>query len=183
VQKEFPEVYKNVKLEDFYLNFNRVTPSLIRVESDEVTYNLHIVIRFELEKELIDGSIEVKDLPKIWNDKYFEYLGVKVPNDAQGVLQDVHWSAGLFGYFPTYTLGNLYSAQFFNKAKQDIMNLDRLFEKGKFQPLLEWLRKNIHQHGRLYQAGELCERVTGEPLNSDYYADYISAKYGKLYKL
>jgi carboxypeptidase Taq len=183
VQKEFPEAYKKIKLEDFYLNLNRVMPSLIRVESDEVTYNMHVVIRFELEKELIDGSIEVKDLAKIWNDKYYEYLGVKVPNDAQGVLQDVHWSAGLFGYFPTYTLGNLYSAQFFNKARQDIMNLDRLFEKGKFQPLLEWLRKNIHQHGRLYTAGELCKRVTGEPLNSDHYVNYISAKYVQLYQL
>lgn len=183
LQKFFTKPFNNLQLEEFYNIINLVKPSLIRTEADEVTYNLHIVIRFEIEKELIDGSIEVKDLPKIWNSKYKEYLGVKIPDDATGVLQDVHWSAGLFGYFPTYTLGNLYSAQFYNKAKQDMPNLEKLFSKGKFQPFLSWLRTNIHEHGKLFTAAELCQRVTGEGLNPEHYMRYITGKYNKIYKI
>ncbi len=183
LQNFFPEPYSSISVEEFYKLINNVGPSLIRVESDEVTYNLHIIIRFEIEKELIEGSIEVSDLPKIWSAKYKEYLGVDVPNDGVGVLQDVHWASGLFGYFPTYTLGNLYSAQFYQQAKKEVMNMEQIFEKGQFQPFLEWLRKNIHQHGKLYTASELCVRVTGEPLNSKYYIDYLKEKFGSLYKI
>ncbi len=183
VQEYFPEKYNKGNVDDFYQALNQVQPSLIRIKSDEVTYNMHIIIRFEIEKELIEGSIDVRDLPIIWNSKHKEYLNIDVPNDAQGVLQDVHWSSGLFGYFPTYTLGNLYSAQFFQQAKKEIVNLDELFEKGQFLPLREWLRKAIHQHGKLYTAAELCQKVTGEALNSKYYTQYLEEKFGQLYKL
>ncbi|HYE22265.1 MAG TPA: carboxypeptidase M32 [Verrucomicrobiae bacterium] len=183
LQKTFPEPFKKMKLDEFYPYINQVEPSLIRYESDEVTYNLHIIIRFEIEKELVEGSIDVGDLPKIWNSKYKDYLGITIPDDAHGVLQDVHWANGLVGYFPTYTLGNLYSAQFYQQAKKEIMNLEKFFEKGKFQPFLEWLRKNIHQHGKQYSAAQLCERITGEGLNSKYYIDYLTTKFNKLYSL
>lgn len=182
-KQHFPHALDKINLEQFFKAINAVKPSLIRTESDEVTYNLHIIIRFEIEKALIEGTIEVNDLPKIWNEKYKEYLGVEVPNDTQGILQDVHWSGGLFGYFPTYSLGNLYSAQFFAQASKDIENLDNLFEKGQFQPFLQWLRTNIHQHGKMYSAHDLCQRVTGDGLNPKHYIDYITQKFSALYGL
>ncbi len=183
LQKSFPVPFKQITLDKFYRTVNHVIPSLIRVESDEVTYNLHIIIRFEIEKELMEGTIEVEDLPKIWNAKYLEYFGLKVSNDGLGVLQDVHWATGAIGYFPTYTLGNLYSAQFYSQAKKDIGNLELLFAKGQFLPFLQWLRQNIHRHGRKYSAGELCEQITGEPLNIQCYIDYLKHKFGKIYDL
>jgi carboxypeptidase Taq len=146
------------------------------VEADETTYNLHIVLRFEIEKGLIEGTIKVADLPEVWNAKMKQYLGVDVPDDAQGVLQDVHWSHGTIGYFPTYTLGNIYAAQLYNKAKSEIPSLEAGFSKGEFTPLLKWLRKNIHQEGSRYYPEDLIKKVTGEGLNSKYLIDYLKAK-------
>ncbi|OGI30960.1 MAG: hypothetical protein A2271_04785 [Candidatus Moranbacteria bacterium RIFOXYA12_FULL_35_19] len=183
IQKEFPVNFSNISQENFYKAINIVKPSFIRTEADEVTYNLHIIMRFEIEKDLIEGSIAVEDLPKIWNSKVKEYFGLEVPNDALGVLQDVHWSSGLIGYFPTYTLGNLYSAQFYNIAKRELLNLEKELAMGHFEHLLSWLRKNIHIHGKLFSADELVEKVTGEKLNSQYFINYIKDKYSKIYKL
>ena len=159
LQKEFPEPFKKVALDDFLKVINKVAPSLIRTEADEVTYNLHIILRFEIEKEMIEGSIDLKDLPKIWKSKMKEYLGVDVPSDALGVLQDVHWSIGLIGYFPTYAFGNLYSAQFFSKMKKDIPDTDKKMVKGDFVEIKKWLNKKIHAHGKTYKAGELVKKV------------------------
>lgn len=181
MQKKFPVPFAKIKFDDFYRAINSVQPSLIRTEADEVTYNLHIIMRFEIEKELLDGSIEAKDLPKIWNAKVREYFGLKVPSDALGVLQDVHWSGGSIGYFPTYTLGNLYASQFYAVAKKDISDLEDKFSRGQFLQFKEWLRKNIHIHGKLYSASELVEKVTGEKLNSQYFIDYIKNKYSEIY--
>lgn len=164
--KYFGESAIKFSPEELYLWLNRIQPGFIRVEADEVTYNLHIVLRFEIEKALMEGEIKVADLPAIWNEKMKKYLGVDVPDDAQGVLQDVHWSHGLIGYFPTYCLGNIYAAQLFNKAEADIPDLKKKFEKGEFDDLLKWLRKNIHQAGGHYHAQELIKKVTGEGLNS-----------------
>jgi carboxypeptidase Taq len=183
LQKEFPQPFCKVNFDAFYKVLNKVEPSLIRVEADEVTYNLHIIIRFEIEKELIEGTIDPKDLPKIWNDKYKSYFGIKVPNDALGVLQDVHWSAGLFGYFPTYTLGNIYSAQWFAKFKSEHKDAEKQFEKGNFSVLKKWLNEKIHQHGKLYTADKLVQKVTGEVLNINHYLKYLQEKYSDIYKL
>lgn len=179
LQKEFPEPFKKVALDDFLKVINKVAPSLIRTEADEVTYNLHIILRFEIEKEMIEGSIDLKDLPKIWKSKMKEYLGVDVPSDALGVLQDVHWSIGLIGYFPTYAFGNLYSAQFFSKMKKDIPDTDKKMVKGDFVEIKKWLNKKIHAHGKTYKAGELVKKVTGEDLNSRYFIEYLKEKYKK----
>jgi len=183
LQKQFPDPFGKVKFDDFYRAINFVEPSLIRVEADEVTYSLHIILRFEIEKELIEGSIEVEDLPKIWNAKIEEYLGIKVPNDASGVLQDVHWSGGGIGYFPSYTLGNLYAAQFYNTAKKDILNLEEEIAAGEFSHLREWLRQKIHIHGKMFSADSLVREVTGEPLTSQFFIDYLKEKYGEIYKI
>lgn len=183
LQKEFPDHFSKIKLEEFYKAINIVKPSLIRVEADEVTYNLHIIMRFEIEKDLIEGSISPRDLPKIWNGKVREYFGLNVPSDALGVLQDVHWSGGNIGYFPTYALGNLYSAQFYNTAEKEILNLEKEIKKGSFEHLLNWLRKNIHVHGKFYSSEKLVEKVTGEKLSSKYFIEYIKNKYSEIYEL
>jgi len=183
LSKKFPTPFSKVSLNNFYKIVNDVKPSLIRTEADEVTYNLHIIMRFEIEKELLDGSIEVEDLPKIWNSKVKEYFGIDVPSDALGVLQDVHWSGGMIGYFPTYTLGNLYAAQFYQAAKKDIANLEEKFSKGEFSQFKQWLNQNIHIHGKLYSADELIKKVTGEKLTSKYFTDYIKDKYSRIYKI
>ena len=183
LQKQFPKPFAKTKFDDFYRAINFVEPSLIRVEADEVTYSLHIILRFEIEKELIEGSIEVEDLPKIWNAKMNEYLGVKVPNDANGVLQDVHWSGGGVGYFPSYALGNLYAAQFFQAAKKDLIDLEKEIAAGEFGHLREWLRQKIHIHGKMFSADGLVREVTGEPLTSQYFIDYLKKKYGEIYDL
>ncbi|MDO8591536.1 MAG: carboxypeptidase M32 [bacterium] len=171
MQKHFGKL--PYKPEELHLWLNRVQPSLIRVESDEVTYNLHIMVRYELEKAMIENRLEVDDLPQAWSKKMEEYLGVKVPNDAKGVLQDIHWSHGTLGYFPTYSLGNLYAAQLFSKISQDIPNLQKKFADGDFKPFLKWLRQNIHQYGRRYQPEELIQLATGEPLNTKYLWDHL----------
>lgn len=183
LQKLFPENLSTVSVEDFYKAMNIVKPSLIRTSADELTYHFHIMIRFEVEKGLIEGSIEVEDLPDYWNKKYKEYLNIDVPNNTKGVLQDIHWSHGSFGYFPTYSLGSFYAAQFFNQAQKDIPNLIEQIEKGNTQTLLNWLREKIHQHGKFYSAEELCTVVTGEKLNFSYFMEYAKAKYSGLYGL
>jgi carboxypeptidase Taq len=182
-QQTFPDALKNVSLDDFYFAINDSRPSLIRTESDEVTYNLHILIRFELELALINDELKVADLPEAWHAKYRQYLGIQSPTDSDGVLQDVHWSSGAFGYFPTYSLGNLYAAQFFEKAQQDLGDLHKMFARGEFMPLREWLRRNIHSHGRRYPAAELGRRVTGHPLSHDALIRHLRGKFGPLYDL
>lgn len=180
-QRLFRNSLQDVKLDDFYAAINDVKPSYIRVEADEATYNLHILLRFELERALLTGDLKPADAAGEWNSRFKKYFGIEVDKDSNGCLQDVHWSAGLIGYFPTYTLGNLYSAQFFAKVRQDIPDLDRQFENGQFAPLLKWLRTNIHQHGQRYRAGKLCEKVTGKPLDHQPLMDYMNAKYGEIY--
>ncbi len=175
--------FKKISLADFYGAINCVQPSLIRVDADEVTYNLHIILRFEIEKLLIDGQIEVEDLPSIWNQKVKEYLGLEVKNDSEGVLQDVHWSDGSFGYFPSYALGNLYAAQFYGAALKEIPDLLSQIAKGNFKNLLKWLRKNIHVHGRYYSADELLVKVTDEGFSAAPFINYIKNKYTQLYNI
>jgi carboxypeptidase Taq len=180
-QQAFPQALANVKLDDFYFAVNESKPSLIRVEADEATYNLHILIRFELEQAIIEGDLDVNDLPAAWNGRYREYLGIEPPDDKDGVMQDVHWSAGLFGYFPTYALGNLYASQFFEACQRDLGNLDELMRRGEFLPILQWLQTNIHAHGQRYRAAELVQKVTGQPLSSAPLLRHLKAKFGALY--
>lgn len=180
-RQTFRGALAGVPLGRFYGAINDVRPSLIRVEADEFTYNLHILIRFELEQALISGELKVADLPAAWNEKYRDYLGIVVPSNADGVLQDIHWSAGLFGYFPTYSLGNLYAAQFFEQADQDLGGLDRQIERGEFQHLGKWLKTKIHTHGQRYTASELVERITGKPLSHEPLLKHLRAKYDLLY--
>jgi len=174
LKKYFGEL--NFDEDQLFLSLNRVKPNPIRVESDEVTYNLHIVLRYELEKELIEGRMKVSDLPEAWNAKVKQYLGLDINNDAEGVLQDVHWSHGSFGYFPTYTLGNIYAAQLFNTAEKDIQGLSDGFAKGNFAPLLEWLRTNIHSAARRYAPDELIQKATKEAPTSKYLLEHLTQK-------
>jgi len=183
LKQYFPGQLKEVSAGDFYKAMNVVEPSLVRTSADELTYHFHILIRFEIEKALIEGSLEVKDLPAYWNKKYKEYLGVDVPDDARGVLQDIHWSHGSFGYFPTYSLGSFYAAQFFAQAEKEITGLSNLIQKGELAPLREWLRNKIHIYGKQYSAEELCIRITGEKLNFEYFMKYAGLKYSALYEL
>ncbi len=180
-QRIFKESLGDVKLDDFYAAINDVKPSYIRVEADEATYNLHILLRFELERPLLTGDLKPADAPGEWNSRFKKYFGIDVDKDSNGCLQDVHWSAGYIGYFPTYTLGNLYSAQFFAKAKEDISDLTKQFENGQFSGLREWLRKNIHLHGQRYRANLLVEKVTGKPLSHKPLIDYMNQKYSEIY--
>jgi carboxypeptidase Taq len=183
LQEHFPEQLNHIQLDDFYRAVNAVEPSFIRVEADELTYNLHIMVRYEIEKALIAGEIEVKDLPAIWNGKMQEYLGITPVNDSEGVLQDIHWSFGGFGYFPSYSLGNLYAAQILNKIQQDVPEFYESIEKGNFQVIQKWLKGNIHQYGSLYTPNELIVKATGEELNADYLVKYLEEKYSRVYKL
>lgn len=183
LQQAFPAALADTPLDDFYFAVNESTPSLIRVEADEATYNLHILVRFELEVALLDDNLTVADLPGAWNEKYQSYLGITPPDDASGVLQDVHWSAGLIGYFPTYALGNLYASQFFEQAQQDLGDLEGEFARGEFAPLLEWLRTHIHQYGQRYTAAELVQQVTGRELDSAPLLRHLRGKFGGLYGL
>ena len=181
-QQAFP-VLNGVSPDDFYFAINDVQPSLIRVDADEVTYNLHILIRFELELAMIEDQLQASDLPGAWREKYQRYLGITPPNDADGALQDVHWAAGLFGYFPTYSLGNLYAGQFFDKAKAELGDLNAAFRRGEFRPLLDWLREHIHRQGQRWSANELAIEVTGKPLSHESWFRQIRAKYSELYRL
>ena len=181
-KENFPENMKNVSAEDLWKSVNIVQPSLIRTESDEATYNLHIMIRYEIEKKLISGEIEVDDLPEIWCDMYEKFLGIKVPNNSLGVLQDVHWSMGAFGYFPTYTLGNLYSAQLLSAAKKDLGDINKQIKQGNFTPLLEWMRKKIHSRGSIIEPAELIKEATGNFPSSDEFVEYLENKISDLYQ-
>ncbi len=182
-QAAFPDALSGVSLDEFFFAVNGVSPSLIRVEADEATYNLHIIIRFELEQALVSGDLRVADLPQAWNEKYQTYLGIAPPSNADGVLQDIHWSAALFGYFPTYSLGNLYAAQFFDKADQELGGLQSQFAQGEFAPLKQWLNENIHQPGQCYTATELLEKTVGAPLHHDALMQHLQAKLAPLYGL
>ena len=182
LQEKFSE-YNGIDFNEFYKAVNNVESSLIRTESDELTYGLHIIIRYEIEKMLINDEIKVEDLPNIWNEKYKEYLGIEPKNDSEGVLQDIHWAGGSFGYFPSYALGNLYGAQFLNTMTKDIINLNELIEKGDLSKVHEWLKENIHKYGSIYKPTELIKRVTGEELSSKYFIAYLNKKYKEIYNL
>jgi carboxypeptidase Taq len=178
VQQAFPAALADVDAESFYRSVNRVHPSFIRVDADEATYGLHIVIRFELEQELIAGTLDTADLPDAWNARVYEYLGLEVTDDRLGVLQDVHWSGGSFGYFPTYQLGNVISLQIWERAAEAIADIEAKIERGEFGELHEWLRSNVYAHGRKYMPSELLERVVGGPLDAEPYLRYLRAKFG-----
>ncbi len=179
--KEFPEQFGKVSVEQLYGAANKAGPSLVRVEADEVTYNLHILLRFEIETDLLEGRLKVEDVPVVWNEKMEKYLGIRPEKDADGVLQDIHWSLGSMGYFPTYTLGNIIAVQLFNKALSDIPGLYSTFERGEFKPLLAWLRDNIHVHGRKYTPNELLKRVLNDTLQVAPFLRYIEEKYSMIY--
>ena len=176
----FPDAPK-VDVDTIWSCLHTVKPSLIRVEADQGTYNLHVAVRFELERALFSGRLEARDLPAAWDDLYQEYLGVRSPDAARGVLQDIHWSQGMFGYFPTYTLGTMAAAQLFAAASRDLGDLEAAFSEGNFQPLLRWLREKIHRHGSRYDAGELIERVTGKPLTHDDLLAHLSRTTDEVY--
>jgi carboxypeptidase Taq len=182
-QQQFDAALSDVSGTEFYKAINHVTPSLIRVEADEATYNLHIIIRFEIEQEIINGDLQADDVRDAWNARYRELLGVVPESDADGVLQDVHWSAGLIGYFPTYALGNLYASQFFEAAENELGNLDTMFSEGEFLPLKDWLKENIHQLGKRYRADELGELVSGSPLSHSPLMRHLQRKLAPIYGL
>jgi carboxypeptidase Taq len=177
VQQHFPEQFKHINADNFYKAINIVEPSFIRIEADELTYHFHIMIRYEIEKMLIGDEISVDDIPTIWNQKYFDYMGIKVPDDKHGCLQDIHWSHGSFGYFPTYSIGSFYAAQFYHYAKLQINELDEMVMNGEFEPLLKWLRNHVHQYGRLKSAKEICENICGKPLDVKYFINYAKEKF------
>ena len=183
LQETFPSQLGNVSLPEFYKGINKVEPSFIRVEADEATYNMHIMLRLELEIAMIEGSVKTKDLPELWNTKVEEYLGITPPNDAVGVLQDIHWSFGGLGYFSTYALGNLISVQLWEKINEDIPNLNEQIRQGKFDALLGWLRKNVHVHGRKYEPQELVQKATGSKITPEPYLHYLEGKYSEIYGL
>ncbi len=183
VQKSFSNSLGKVEGGDFYQAINASAPSLIRVEADEATYDLHIIIRFELEKLLLDETLAVADLPEAWNEKYVEYLGIRPNNHAEGVLQDIHWSAGLVGYFPTYTLGNIFAAQFFASADEELGDLESQFEKGEFSGLKNWLNRNIHDHGAQFNSEQLVEKVVGEGPSHKNLVNHLKSKFGTIYEL
>jgi len=177
----FPQQFKTVSKEQFLKAINKVQPSLIRTEADELTYHFHVMIRYELEKRLIEGSLKVKDIPVYWNEQYKALLGLQVPDDKRGCLQDVHWSHGSFGYFATYSLGSFYAAQFWEQAKKDIPNLQlEISTEGKTSSLLSWLRSNVHRYGRFYTSDELCKLITGKSLDSAVFVSYLKKKLGNL---
>lgn len=183
LQTVFPENLGTLSLDDFYKGINQIAPNAIRTEADELHYHFHVLIRFEIEKGLMEGSIEVDNLDKIWNQKYAEYMGIEITNDKEGILQDIHWSHGSIGYFPTYSLGSFYAAQFFAQAQKEIPNLIDYISNGDNSHLLAWLRTNIHQHGRYYTPKALCIKITGEKLNFKYFMDYAKQKFGSIYEI
>ncbi len=178
LQKTFPGALRGVELERFLRAINRARPSFIRVDADEATYSLHIILRFELEQELLSGSLSTKDLPEAWNTRFKEYLGLDVPEDRLGVLQDVHWSGGSFGYFPTYALGNVVGLQIWERARTELPDLDEQFARGEFGPLHEWLREHVYRHGRKFTPQELLERVVGGGMDAGPYVRYLLDKFG-----
>lgn len=181
LQAVFPNNLGEIPLDDFYKGINQIAPNEIRTEADELHYHFHVLIRFEIEKELMEGTLEVEDLDKVWNQKYAEYMGIEITNDNDGILQDIHWSHGSIGYFPTYSLGSFYAAQFFAQAEKEIPNLKKEISEGNNSNLLSWLRQNIHTHGRYFTPEELCIKITGEKLNFKYFMDYAKQKFGSIY--
>jgi carboxypeptidase Taq len=182
LKKYFKQLEK-VNLSQFYKAINKVAPTFIRVESDEVTYSLHVILRFELEKKLIEGTLQVDEIPEAWNELMGTYLGIIPPTDREGCLQDIHWSMGAFGYFPTYTLGNLYAAHFFDAFEKKYPDWEEAVAKGNITFLTEWLKDKIHRHGRLYNAHELVKRVSGKKTSETLYLKYLTEKYGEIYHL
>lgn len=183
LQQTFHHQLRAVDMEHFYAAINRVKPSMIRVEADELTYNLHIMLRFEIEQDLIEGRTKPEELPEIWNAKMHDYLGITPHTDAEGVLQDVHWSFGAFGYFPTYTLGNLYAVQFYEQARQEIPHLEDEIAAGQLMVLRRWLGQKIHRWGRMFTPDRLAQRVTGTSISPEPFLHYVERKYGELYRL
>jgi carboxypeptidase Taq len=181
LKKYFPTQFQNITPEQFYKGINKVQPSLIRTEADELTYHFHVMIRYDIEKMLIDGSIKTKDIPAYWNEHYQKYLGIQVPDDKQGCLQDVHWSHGSFGYFATYSLGSLYAAQLYATFTKQNPSFEKEVALGNTADLLQWLRQQIHQYGRYYTSEALCSKATGETLDSKYFMDYAAKKYSDIY--
>lgn len=179
LQELFPGPLGRVPLDAFYRGINRVQPSLIRVEADEATYNLHIMLRMDLEIAMLEGRLEAAGLPGAWNAKMEEYLGMVPPDDAQGVLQDIHWSGGMIGYFPTYALGNLMAAQLWERIGRDIPDLEDRIRRGEFSALLGWLRENVHRHGRKFTPQEMMRRITGSGIDPAPYVRYLEGKFGK----
>jgi len=178
LQSIFPDVLGSVDRDRFVAGVNAVRPGLIRIDADEVTYGLHIILRFEIELDLLHGRLAIPDLPEAWNAKVREYLGVDVPDDAHGVLQDMHWSIGLFGYFPTYQLGNVISVQIWEQARAALGDVEEQFARGEFGPLREWLTENVYRHGRVYTPEELVRRITGGDLDAKPYLAYLQEKFG-----
>lgn len=183
LQQTFPDALKNIDLADFYKAVNLVQPSLIRTDADEITYHFHIMIRYEIEKQLLAGEIKAKEVKEAWNAAYKEYLNIEVPSDNQGVLQDVHWSHGGFGYFPTYSIGSFIAAQLEHQMVKDIPNYIQMQEQGDYSAILNWLREKVHQHGKAYSMQELCKEITGESLNFNYFLNYAKKKYSEIYDL
>ena len=182
LKDHFPQ-FDSMDLDEYFKTINVVKPSLIRIEADEVTYSLHIMLRYEIEKMLINEGLAVKDLPKIWNEKMKEYFDIIPDSDANGVLQDVHWSMGAFGYFPSYALGNFYAAQFFQKASEEIADFDKKIQKGELLSLKKWLNENVHKYGRKYLPDELIQKVVGSSMSVEPFMEYLESKYGEIYKL
>lgn len=183
IRATFPDPLQSATVDSFYRAINTCKPGFIRVEADEVTYPLHIILRYEIEKGLFDGSMRVDDLPEIWNELMMKYLGIQPPTDTLGVLQDSHWSGGAFGYFPSYTLGAMYACQFYNTLLSEQPDIERNISEGHFAPIKHWLNEKIHSHGRLYTPQELVHRVTGEPLNPDHFINHLKLKYSEIYDL
>ncbi len=181
-ERLFPEAFRGISAGKFFKAVNRVKPSLIRTESDELTYHFHVMIRYEIEKMLITGELKTQDIPACWNEQYKKWLDVDVPDDQHGCLQDVHWSHGSFGYFPTYSLGSFYAAQFFAAVIKDDKQLYDKLENGNTEGLLRWLRQRVHASGRIWNSEEICKMATGEPLNVQYFLDYLLDKYQKIYE-
>lgn len=184
LKDEFSEQFEDVSVEEAYRSLNRIDPeNLIRINADEITYHLHIIIRFELERALINGDLEVEDLSEAWDQKYRDYLGIEAEAELKGVLQDIHWYQGSIGYFPTYSLGSVLSAQIFRKAEEEIDGLDSKISSGELQPLRDWLNEEIHQKGCLFKTERLVEEVTGEKPTADYFIEYVQRKFGEIYDL
>jgi carboxypeptidase Taq len=183
LQRRFPDQFHNTSLDQFYRGINKVQPSLIRTEADEITYHFHVYIRYALEKKLIEGSLPTQEIPAFWNEQYKYLLNVDIPDDKRGCLQDVHWSHGSFGYFPTYSLGSFYAAQFYTTAVRQLENLEEEIRQGNTKNLLHWLRQHIHQKGKFYTSEDLCQEVTGKTLDVSYFVNYLLEKYKGIYSL
>jgi carboxypeptidase Taq len=174
-------VLSDVDLDDFVHAINQIKPSKIRIEADEVTYGLHVIIRFNLERDLFANKITIDELPQIWNESYRQYLGVDVEDDSEGVMQDTHWASGYYGYFPSYALGNIYSGQILASMEKDIQDWRKQISKGNFRNVKQWLVKNVHRQGNLYNPPDLIKNITGRELTVDHYLNYLQKKYSRLY--